>query len=77
MNKQPSYVGINEKEGTYTIAFLELWYNEDRCDMCPRFRKAVPNGTRRVVAFCECMEAEEPCEVTGERYMGEENGIKT
>lgn len=76
VNKQPSYVGINEKEGTYTIAFLADWYNADRCDFCPRFKKAVHLSTRRTVAFCECMEEEKPCEVTGERY-GEENDVKT
>jgi len=63
-NKQPSFVGIDEKAGTFTIAFLTAWY-EDRCDTCPRFHKAVSLGTRSVVAFCECMEANEPCEITG------------
>lgn len=80
LNKQPSYVGINEKAGTFTIAYLTPWYNVDRCDSCPRFRKAVtePLAMRRVVAFCECMEAEEPCEITGKRYTeSEENGIET
>ncbi len=77
LNKQPSFVGVNEKEGTFTVAFLAVWYNEDRCDMCPRFKKAVPRHTRRTVAFCECMEDEKPCEVTGKRYVGEENDIET
>ena len=71
LSKQPSYVGINEKAGTYTIAFLAAWYNADRCDFCPRFKKAVQLNTRRTVAFCEYMEEEKPCEVTGKRY-GEE-----
>jgi len=79
LNKQPSFVGINEKAGTFTIAYLTTWYNTDRCVSCPRFRKAVtePLAMRRVVAFCECMEADEPCEITGIRYMSEENGIET
>ncbi len=84
LNKQPSYVGINEKEGTFTVAFLPTWYNTDRCYDCPRFQMrpeefvSVFNPRRsRKVAYCECMEAEDPCEITGERYTGEENGIET
>lgn len=69
--KAPSFVGINEAEGTFTIAYLASWYDEARCDDCPRFRKAVPRGTRSVVAFCDLIEEEEPCEVTGIRYKGE------
>ena len=65
VNKQPSFVGIDEKMGTFTIAFLTDWYNEDRCDTCPRFCKAVRLETRSVVAFCELIENEEPCEKTG------------
>lgn len=84
LNKQPSFVGINEKEGTFTVAFLTTWYNVNRCDDCPRFQKRPEEFVsplnpkrRRVVAYCECMEAEDPCEITGKRYTGEENGIET
>uniref|UniRef100_A0A6M3M9W7 Uncharacterized protein n=1 Tax=viral metagenome TaxID=1070528 RepID=A0A6M3M9W7_9ZZZZ len=64
-SKQPSFIGINEKEGIFTIAFLTHWYNENRCDTCPRFHMA-SQGTRGVVAFCELIEAEKPCEITVE-----------
>ena len=70
-NKQPSFVGIDEKAGTFTIPFLTAWYSEDRCDTCPRFRKAVSLGTRSVVAFCDLIEAGEPCEITGVGPEGE------
>ncbi len=72
LNKPPSFVGINQKDGTFTVAFLTAWYDVNRCDECPRFQQDPPEKRRRV-AFCECMEAEEPCEITGKRYTGEEN----
>ncbi len=75
LNKQPSFVGINEKEATFTVAFLPSWYSVPRCHNCPRFQTRpetfvdVFNPKKgRKVAYCECMEAEEPCEVTGIRY---------
>ncbi|KKN41095.1 hypothetical protein LCGC14_0726560 [marine sediment metagenome] len=75
LNKPPSFVGINQKEGTFTVAFLTAWYDVDRCDECPRFMTNL-EGLRRV-SYCECMEAEpeEPCEITGKRYTheGEKN----
>ena len=93
LNNQPSYVEVNEKEGTFTIAYIPSWYHEDRCDTCTRFRKAAPRtrsvvvkGTKTAVSapvksstitFCECMEEEKPCAVTGKRYVGEENDIET
>ena len=68
-NKPPSFVGINEKEGTYTVAFFTAWYNPDRCAECSRFKQNLTDpGARRIVAYCECMEAEEPCVITGKRY---------
>lgn len=77
LNKQPSYVGIDEKAGKVTIAFLPTWYNVSRCGECPRLKFSTKPGASRVIAFCELMEEEKPCEVTGERYMSEENDVKT
>lgn len=74
-NKQPSFAGFNEKDGTFTIAYLARWYNKDRCDMCPRFIKAVRRGTRNVVAFCELIEAGKPCEITGIGPEGEKKWV--
>ncbi len=77
-NKLPSFVGINEKEGTYTVVFFTAWYTAGRCDECPRFQQEpLAPEKRRRVAYCECMEAEEPCEITGKRYPGEVNDNKT
>ena len=73
LNKPPSFTAVDEKKGTLTIAFLTHWYDVDRCPECPRFNQRTYAKVRRVIAYCECMEAEEPCEVTGERY---ESGMK-
>lgn len=77
LNKTPSFVGVDEKAGTFTIAFLASWYNADRCDGCSRFRKAVRLETRSVVAFCELIEKDKPCEITGIRYEVKQNVIET
>lgn len=75
-SKPPSFTAVDEKKGTLTIAFLTNWYDVDRCGECPRFQKLVVVASlsrRKDVAYCECMEAEEPCELTGIRY---ESGVK-
>jgi hypothetical protein len=71
LNKPPSFVGVDEKEGTFTVAFLDTWYKPSRCAECPRFQVRGFPGACRTIAYCECVEAEEPCEITGERYMNE------
>lgn len=67
--KPPSFVGINEAKGTFTIAYLASWYDEARCDDCPRFHRVDVSSTK--ILFCDLIEEEEPCEVTGIRYKGE------
>ncbi len=71
LNKPPSFVGINQKDGTYTVAFLTAWYDVNRCENCACFKTRTEIEERRVIAYCERMEAEEPCEITGIRYEGE------
>ena len=71
LNKPPSFVSVDEGAGKVTVAFLTSWYDVDRCKGCARFKTRVKIRGRRVIAYCECMEAEEPCEVTGIRYEGE------
>lgn len=74
LNKPPSFSAINA-DGTFTVAWIPPWYNPDRCNKCPRLGSAIPG----VVRYCECMEAEEPCEITGKRYTyeGEKNRTET
>ena len=87
-SKQPSFVGIDEKAGTFTARFVYLtsWYNGARCDDCPRFHclafpqsetvKTIENAPIRIRTdtkggFCELIENEEPCEITGVGPEGE------
>ena len=67
-SKQPSYVEVNEAEGTATVAYLPSWYHADRCDDCPRYHHLSSSKTE--VAFCDLIEKEEPCEITGVRPEG-------
>ncbi len=63
VSKPPSYVEVNEGEGTVTIGWLPSWYHEDRCDDCPRYNHVSSSKTE--VAFCDLIEKEKPCEKTG------------
>lgn len=65
VNRQPSFVGINEEEGTVTVAYLPSWYHEDRCDDCPRYHHLISPWSKSEIGFCELMEREAPCEITG------------
>lgn len=69
LSKLPSFVGVDEEKGKITVAFLTSWYDEERCLECPHF-KYIDSGNREV-AYCEQIEREEPCTITGIRHVGE------
>ena len=69
LNMPPSFVSVDEKRGKVTVAFLTSWYNEERCSECSSF-KYVDEGIREV-AYCELIEEEEACKVTGIHHVGE------
>lgn len=73
LNKPPSFVGIDEKAGTLTVAYLPSWYHKDRCDGCPRHNHLIFPWSKTEIGFCDRIEAEEPCEITGIRHVGEVN----
>lgn len=71
---------------TFTVGYLTSWYDSIRCDGCPRFhRLALPQSeivkiigadpirirTDTKAGFCDLIEAEEPCEITGVGPEGE------
>ncbi|MCK4266713.1 MAG: hypothetical protein KAX31_05485 [Thermoplasmata archaeon] len=72
LNMPPSFVSVDEKRGKVTVAFLTSWYSEARCDKCLRFKKRAQFVHRtRTIAYCELIEADEACEVTGIHHVGE------
>jgi len=75
LSKTPSFVGVDEKQGKITVAFLTSWYDEERCSECPHFKYIDTESTE--IGYCEQIEKDEPCEITGIRHVGETNGSKT
>lgn len=71
LSKPPSFVSVDEEKGKVTVAFLASWYNKERCSGCPRFKYTVDGGLE--VGYCEQIEADEACEVTGIRHVGEKD----
>lgn len=70
-SKQPSFVGINEADGTITVAYLPSWYHKDRCDGCTRHNHLIFLWSKTEMGFCELIEKGEPCEITGVGPEGE------
>jgi len=62
--QQPSFVGIDEKMGTVTVAYLPSWYHEDRCGGCRRHNHLISPWNKTEIGFCDLIENEEPCEKT-------------
>jgi len=71
---------------TARFVYLTSWYDSAKCDDCPRFHCLVlpQNETVKTIegapirirtdtkgGFCELMENEEPCEITGVGPEGE------
>ncbi len=68
-SKQPSFVAIDQIRGTATVAYLTSWYHEDRCDDCPRFHRLDFSDVK--MGYCELLEKDKPCEITGVGPEGE------
>lgn len=67
-------MGIDEEKGKIIVAFLTSWYDE-HCSECLHFKHI--DAGNKVAYYCEQIEKEEPCTITGIRHVGEINGIET